>query len=125
MTSMPIMSISIQQERDVANARNFARLSARTMAFSVTDQARIGWAVANLARKMLMLSSEGTMSIDHIQQDTSWGIRVTCHGDWLRMVRQSWVEKTTLDDLSQWLDEVQFVDGSPPHLMLILWPSEH
>ena len=124
MTTAPIMSVSIESERDVCNVRNVARLSARALSFPITDQARIGWAVANLARMMLMLDIGGTMDIAHAQQDGRWGIQVTCKGAWLRMVRHTWVEKTALSDISQWVDDLQFVDGNPPHLMMMLWPAE-
>jgi hypothetical protein len=118
------MSVSIESERDVSNVRNVARLSARALSFPITDQARIGWAVANLARMMLMLGIHDTMIIAHVMQDGRWGIRVTCRGAWLRMVSHSWIEKTALSEFSQWVDEIHFADGTPPYLMVVLWPRE-
>lgn len=124
MSTAPIMSVTIESERDVSNVRNVARLSARALSFPIKDQARIGWAVANLARIMLTLGIRDIMEIAHVQQESRWGIQVTCKGAWLRMVRHSWVEKTAVSDVSQWVDGVQFVDGNPPHLMMTLWPGE-
>ena len=124
MTNTPIMSVPINGEQDVSNVRNVARLSAQALSFPVTDQARIGWAVANLARTMLLLGINDKMTITHVQEDNKWGIQVTCQGSWLRMVRPTWLEKTVMGDISQWVDEVQYVDGNPPHFMMVLWPSE-
>ena len=125
MTDASNMLVSIESERDVSNVRNVARLSARALSFPVTDQARIGWAVANLARTMLVLGIQDTMNIAHVQQDGRWGIRVTCRGAWLRMMMgRSQVERAALAEFSQWVDDAQFVDGNPPHLMVDLWPVE-
>ncbi len=121
MTTAPIMSVSISSESDISNVRNVARLSAQVLNFPVTDQARIGWAVANLGRLMLTLGYHDSMMIAHIEHNDRKGIRVTCSGNWIRLVRASWIEQTTLSDISQWVDEIHFAEGRVPQLMMVVW----
>jgi hypothetical protein len=119
------MTVSIEGEGDIANVRNVARLSAQVLSFSVTDQARVGWAVANIARLMLTLGYRDAMSIAHLRQGSRRGIQITCNGKWLRLVRASWLEQKTLSDVSQWVDEVDFTDGEAPSLTMIVWAPEN
>lgn len=125
MTESQTVSLLIENERDVSNVRNVARMSARILSFPITDQARIGWAVANIARLILLLGVHDTLSIAHIHQDGRWGIEVICQGAWLQMVRQDWIERKILTDVSKWVDQVQFVDGNPQRLVINLWPAEN
>jgi hypothetical protein len=103
MTTAPIMTVSIEGEGDIANVRNVARLSAQVLSFSVTDQARVGWAVANIARLMLTLGYRDAMNIAHISRDTA-GNRITRNGKGCGCC-SSWIEQTILSDNSQWVDE--------------------
>ena len=125
MTTAEIVTVSIEGNEDIANVRNVARQSAQSLSFSVTEQARVGWAVANLARLMLTLGHRDAMKISQIHQGDRRGIQITCNGKWLRLVRASWLEQKTLSDISQWADEVEFVEGSNPYLMMVIWAPEN
>jgi hypothetical protein len=124
MSTAPIMSVSINSEHDVSNVRNVARLSAQVLNFPITSQARIGWAVANLAQLMLTLGYHDNMFISHLHQENRRGIRVMCNGNWLRMVQSSWLEKTVLSDISQWVDHVELDGGAAPSLIMDLWAPD-
>ena len=125
MTTSPIVTVLIEGEGDIANVRNVARLSAQVLSFSITDQARVGWAVANMARLMLTLGHRDSMNISHVREGSRRGIRITCNGKWLRTVRASWLEQSTLSDVSQWVDEVNFTDGDAPSLRMVVWAPEN
>ena len=124
MTTAPIMTVSIEGEDDIANVRNVARLSAQMFSFSVTNQARVGWAVANVARLMLTLGHHDAMNIFHVRRGSQQGTQITCDGEWLQAVHASQLEQTALSDVSQWVDEVDFTDGDAPSLRMIVWAPE-
>jgi len=119
------MTVSIEGESDIANVRNVARLSAQMFSFSVTNQARVGWAVANIARLMLSLGYHDTMNIFHIRQGSQQGIQITCNGEWLQTVRSSRQEQTAISDISQWVDEINLTEGDVPSLMMVVWAPEN
>lgn len=124
MTTAQIIAVSIDSEQDVANVRNVARLSARVLNLPVTAQARVGWAVAYLARLMLTLGYQDTMTIAHTQRNGRFGVRITCRGKWLHLVAPTWLEGTALAGVSPWVDEMRFVEGNPPSFMVVLWAPE-
>ena len=115
------MTVSVESEEDIASVRNVARLSAQMFDFSVTDQARVGWAVANIARLMLSLGYHDAMNICHIRRGSQQGIRITCDGEWLKTVGASGLEQTALSDISQWVDEVDLAGGDAPSLKMVFW----
>lgn len=121
MTTGQVTSVSIENEQDIANVRNVARLSARALNLPVTVQARVGWAVAFLARFMLTLGYQDMMTIAHTQRNERFGVCITCHGQWLHLVAPTWLEGTTLAGVSPLIDEMRFVEGNPPSFTVILW----
>ena len=125
MTLAPIMTVSIKGESDIANVRNVARLSAQMFSFSVTNQARVGWAVANIARMMLSLGHHDAMNIFHIRQGNRQGIQITCNGEWLQTAHASRDEQTAISDISQWVDEINFDEGDAPSLTMVVWAPEN
>lgn len=76
-------TIDLLRDFDVVLARQSAREMARDLGFSLMDQTRIATAVSEIARRLLIGRTRGTISLGAVRDGSREGFECIClGGDW-------------------------------------------
>ncbi|MCP9494736.1 MAG: ATP-binding protein [Pyrinomonadaceae bacterium MAG19_C2-C3] len=73
---MESRSIALEQETDIAVARNEVRAAAAGMGFSIVDQTRLTTVASELARNIIKYAVRGRVIIGTVQNDSRKGLRL-------------------------------------------------
>lgn len=70
--------VTIRSDIDIVTARIYARELARSLGFSLVDQARIATSVTELARNIFLYAGVGTVRMQEVQRHQWRGIEIIC-----------------------------------------------